>query len=286
MHASVAMVYTCRKIYWCSPVCASPSVLSLWLLPFRFVITDAHAESVTALTCTHDNTRIVSGGKDGRVRVWNIEGRTQVMEMSFKEHKSQVNHIRLNSDDTECVSAAADGSCIVWNLKRGVRSNAIFASTMFRSVLYHPDESQLLTGGSDRKISYWDASDCNAIRIIDGSTSDVTALDIEPDGVVFVSGGKDKLVKVWLYDEGITTHTGAGHSGGITSLRISPDQSKIVSVGEEGAIFIWTMPRAGADDLASGGYVPRAGVSDEVDDVAAGIADRRADGLARLDATS
>lgn len=55
----------------------------------QYVITDAHAEAVTAVACTHDNTRLVSGGKDGRVRVWNIEGRTQTMELSFKEHKGK-----------------------------------------------------------------------------------------------------------------------------------------------------------------------------------------------------
>lgn len=210
----------------------------------QYVITDAHAEAVTSIACTHDNTRLVSGGKDGRVRVWNIEGRTQTMEYSFKEHKGQVNCITINNTDEEAVSASADGSCIVWNIARGVRANALFASTLFRRVVYHPDESQLLTCGSDRKLAYWDTSDCKAIRILDGSTSEINALDIEPDGILFVSGGNDKLVKVFHYDEGSTIAVGAGHSGGISQIRISPDRSKIVSVGAEGAIFVWAMPRA------------------------------------------
>ena len=60
--------------------------------------------------------------------------------------------MRLSHDDTECLSAGADGSCIVWNLTRGVRANVMFASTVFRSVVFHPDESQILTCGSDRKV--------------------------------------------------------------------------------------------------------------------------------------
>lgn len=229
----------------------------------QYVIPDAHADAVTALTLTSNGARIVSGGRDGRVRVWNVSGRTQVMEVSFKEHKKAVTHIALTRDDTEAVTSAEDGSCIVWNLVRGVRANALFASTMFRSVLYHPDESQLLTVGSDRKLSYWDASDCSAIRVIDGSTAEITTADIEPDGVVVATGGRDKLVKVWVYDEGIHTHTGAGHSGAVARLRISPDQTCIVSVGEEGAIFMWTMPPMGAVDMIAGGYVPKAGMTEE-----------------------
>lgn len=245
----------------------------------QYVITDAHAESVTSVACSHDNTRLVSGGKDGRVRVWNIEGRKQTMEHSFKEHKGAVNDIYISSDDTEASTASSDGSVIVWNIRRGVRVNAMFASTMFRSVLYHPDESQILTCGSDRKITYWDASDYNAIRILDGSSEEVNALDIEPDGVLFVSGGVDKLVKVWHYDEGEVTGLGVGHSGAIQKVKIAPDQRTIVSVGAEGAIFVWTMPAAGAADLAAAGYVPKAGVEDEVDDEAAGLAQLRRDRL-------
>ena len=210
----------------------------------QYVITDAHAESVTSIACTHDNTRLVSGGKDGRVRVWDVSGRTQTMTISFKEHKAQVNAIVVNSTDEEAVSASADGSCIVWNIKRGVRTNALFASTLFRRVLYHPDESQLITCGSDRKVTYWDTSDCNAIRILEGSTAEINALDITNDGDLFVSGGNDKLVKVWRYDEGTTVASGAGHSGGINNVTVSPDQRKIVSVGAEGAIFVWDMPSA------------------------------------------
>ena len=55
----------------------------------QYVITDAHAESVTAIACFHDGGKLVSGGKDGRVRLWNVSGETQVMEHSFKEHKRE-----------------------------------------------------------------------------------------------------------------------------------------------------------------------------------------------------
>jgi WD40 repeat protein len=47
------------------------------------------------------------------------------------------------------------------------------------------------------QITYWDAVDGSAIRIMDGSTShEVTSLSIAHDGSAFVSGGGDKIVKV------------------------------------------------------------------------------------------
>jgi len=107
--------------------------------------------------------RIVSGGAAGQVRIWAIGQNTQKMVASMKEHKGRVNSVQINSDDTECVSASADGSCIVWSLERFVRNSCLFASTQFKAILYHPDQSQLLTTGSDRKLTYWDVVDGNPI---------------------------------------------------------------------------------------------------------------------------
>lgn len=270
----------------CKCICLSPdggNIISGWddgkIRAFKpqsgslaYMITDAHQGAVTALACTGpqggndygSGFYLLSGGDDGRVRIWNQ--RTQhngstssTMLASLKEHKSTVSSIVITKDDTEVVSSSTDGSCIIWDLERQVRTNAFFDNTMFRSILYHPDESQLLTCGSDRKITYWDASDANAIRVLEGGDAEINALDIEPDGILFVSGGNDKLVKVWHYDDGIQKATGNGHSGNINRLKISPNQQSIVSVGAEGAIFVWRMPEEGARDMAAEGYSAKAG---------------------------
>jgi hypothetical protein len=103
--------------------------------------------------------------------------------------------------------------------QRFVRNNSMTASNFFQAVNYHPDESQILTTGTDRKITFWDAYDCQAIRLIDGSlSSEMNCLDITPDGEGFVSGGVDREVKLWNYDEGHCYFVGLGHSGPITKV--------------------------------------------------------------------
>ena len=164
------------------------------------------------------------------------------MIASMQDHKASVNTVSVRSNDSECVTSSSDGSCIVWDLQRNVRNNSLFASTFFKSALYTPDESQILTAGTDRKVTNWDTFDGSAIRIVDGSSSaDVNALSISSDGQVFVSGGGDRLIKLWHYDDGAVMAVGVGHSGTITKAAISPDSRTIVSVGEEGAILLWTM---------------------------------------------
>lgn len=209
-----------------------------------YAINDAHLGGVTAIACTSDCRAIISGGEGGQVRVWSIDRSSQKMIASMKEHKGRVNCLRINSDNTECISSSNDGSCIIWSLLRFIRVSCLFASTQFKSIVYHPDQSQILATGTDRKLTYFDVADGNPIRILDGSQTDVlNSLAISGDGAKFVVGGGDKIVKVYAYDEGILGARGIGHSGDITQVVIAPDQKTIVSIGEEGAIFIWHMPK-------------------------------------------
>lgn len=240
----------------CHCVCFSvdgKSILSGWndgklrvFLPqsgkLMYVINDAHRHGVTGLIGTVDSQRIVSGGMEGEVRIWRIGKQTQTMEASMKEHRGRVWAIQLNRTNDLAVSASSDGSCIVWDLKTHTRLTCLFESTMFKQVLYHPDESQLITTGSDRKITYWDTFDGQAIRMLDGSEEgEVNALAINREGNHFASGGEDQIVKVWSYDEGIVLFEGIGHSSNILKITYSPDQKNLVSVGAEGAIFIWNI---------------------------------------------
>ncbi|KAJ9454568.1 Cilia- and flagella-associated protein 52 [Diplonema papillatum] len=225
-----------------------------------YVIHDAHKThgmkrisgpltGVTALCVDNNNQRLLSGGADSQVRVWRISPSSQTMEASMKEHKATVNSICIRGSDNECVSASDDGSCIVWDLNRFMRRGIIYAQTYFKATQYFPDESQILTTGSDKKVTYWDAFDCSAIRELEGSkVGEINTLDISPDGRYFVTGGADKVLKLWNYDEGVVLKVGLGHSGNIQKAKFSPDGEYVVSVGDEGGIFIWRVDRS---DLGS-----------------------------------
>jgi len=214
----------------------------------KFSIGDAHAGPVTALAVCGDDSysswKLVSGGEDGRVRVWKVTPQHQVMLASLKEHRGAVNAIRVNQEQTEAISASADGSCITWDMDRYVRTMAFFESNVFKTVSYHPDESQMLTCGTNGKITYWDAVDGEAIREIEVADDFVQSCDVDPSGEFFMSGSghRERLVKLWHYDEGLPAAVGRGHAGGINDIKFSPDMTSIASVGSAGEIMIWEMP--------------------------------------------
>ncbi|KAI4832905.1 hypothetical protein KUCAC02_015845 [Chaenocephalus aceratus] len=237
-------------------------------------IDNAHRMGVTAIAGTKDCKRIVSGGGSGQVRVWELQPPGHQLLETMKEHKATVTCIKIKSDDKECVTASSDGACIIWDLVRFASLQMVIASTMFRTVCYHPEEYQLITGGTDRKdtgalsggahtntllsllsllqpfsisqhapVAYWDVYDGSAIRELDGSQAGaINGMDITQDGKHFVTGGDDKLVKVWDYLEGTVTHVGIAHSGSITSIKVCSNNRTLVSTSADGAILRWRFP--------------------------------------------
>jgi len=225
-----------------------------------YTVHDCHSKGVTAIAISADGQRLVTGGNDSLVRIWSLskdadtDKVTSKMLSSLREHQNAISHIAINRDDTEFVTASHDGSCVIWDLVRCQRINALFSSTQFLCVVYHPDESQLITTGTDRQISYWDSTDLSQIRIVNGSDKGaLNKLAINAEGTRFVSCSEDRVVKLWGYDEGRVHCHGLAHSGNVTAVCISPDNTRIVSVGDEGAICIWKMPKENKENAQISG---------------------------------
>ena len=53
----------------------------------KYTIHDAHSKGVTALATTSTSQRIISGGGEGQVRVWDVSDKEQQMRDPMKEHK-------------------------------------------------------------------------------------------------------------------------------------------------------------------------------------------------------
>lgn len=219
------------------------------LVQKKDTVRDAHNKGVTAIAVTSCGTKLVSGGGEGQVRVWDIvkdmlTGKTRGdLVANMKEHKGKVTAIQIHTNDRCCVSASTDGSTIIWDLITNTRSQIVLANTLFKCVCFGGKDLHILTSGTDHKIGYWEVGDGGLLRELEGSqTGAINTIDIDRDGQTILTGGEDSLLKLWRYNEGEVTHTGIGHSNQITKARICPNRHYIVSGGEDGALHIWKFP--------------------------------------------
>jgi WD40 repeat protein len=67
----------------------------------HFVFITVVLQGVTALACTSDSGRVVSGGGEGQVRIWDVTPRGHNMKEALKEHKGAVTCIKIRRSDQE-----------------------------------------------------------------------------------------------------------------------------------------------------------------------------------------
>ncbi|KAL0893415.1 hypothetical protein ABMA27_015000 [Loxostege sticticalis] len=208
-----------------------------------YCIFNTHNKGTSALDMTTDGRTLISGGCEGQVRVWDIKPECQSLKKVLKEHKSPVSAIQVSPNDTEAVSAGTDGSAIIWDLISLSRRQVMYANTLFMCICFEPQGSQLLTGGTDRRVAYWETGSGNLARELEASKAGaINGLHITQNGELFVTGGNDQTVKLWKYQEGIYTHMGLGHAGAVTCCRFSPDARHIVSSCAAGSVIVWRVP--------------------------------------------
>lgn len=206
---------------------------------------NANGKGVTSIAFNADPSKFITGGGDGQVRSWEIASQSAVLLGTLKEHTAVVTSIHISSTDEECVTSSEDGTCIIWNLVAQTRKEIIFSNTLFRQARYSPDEAQVLTVGTDRKVGYWEVYDGSLIREREiTTTGQINTVDIDVTGQEFVCGGSDQLLQVYSYKNCETIATGVGHAAAITRAKICPAKQYIVSVSADGAIYRWGYPSA------------------------------------------
>ncbi|XP_023303772.2 cilia- and flagella-associated protein 52 [Lucilia cuprina] len=231
------------------------SIISAWndgvirsFTPIRgrliYAIPNAHNKGCSALAISSNGRVLVTGGIEGQVRVWKIEPFRQSLLGVLKDHSGPITSLDFNKSDTEVISASSDGSCVIWDVNRLTRKTVITANTQFMTAKYFPTGVQVLTCGTDGRISYWSVYNGGLIRELQGSSkSSVNFVAINATGDYFVSVGSDQKVKLWDYNKGIVVAQGSEHASAVKSAAFSPCRKFFVTGCTDGAIIIWNVPQ-------------------------------------------
>ncbi|UYV76928.1 WDR16 [Cordylochernes scorpioides] len=210
-----------------------------------FTIHNAHPLGVMVLQMTADCRRIVSGGKEGDVRIWSLHPNgTQNLDFILKEHKGAITDLKIHPNDRACLTTSVDGTCIIWDLGTYTRSQVVFTSNPLLCGCWGLEGLQVVAAGASRQLLYMEAYNGVVVRELEVSRcSPVTCLATSPDCCFLVTGSEDKLLKVWRYKEGEVVYLGVEHSAAVSGVAVAPDGRHLVSVGLDGAVLIWDFPQ-------------------------------------------
>jgi WD40 repeat protein len=152
--------------------------------------------------------RIVSGGRDGTVRFWTLEG--QPAAEPFEGHEGSVFSVAFSPSGDRIVSGGGDGTVRLWTLEGQSAAEPFKGHEGWViSVAFSPSGEHIVSGGRDGTFRLW-------------------TLEGQPAAAPFKG------------------HEG-GNFGGVRSVAFSPSGDRIVSGGSDGTVRLWTLEGRPAD---------------------------------------
>lgn len=136
---------------------------------------------------------------------------------------------------------ASNGKLQTYTLSTGaIDLNIIAHPGWVTAVAYSPDNSRIITGGSDDKIKIWDTLG-NVIDTLISHAGDITAVRYTPDGSKIVSAAKDNKIKIWDAASGTLLYTITVSNQDVNAIDISPNGNYIVSASSDTTIRVWSL---------------------------------------------
>ena len=200
------------------------------------IILPAFASGALALSL--DGSRVVTGGKDGAVRVWDVDSGETVSVL--KGHTSRVRSVAVSADGSRVVTGGKGGSVRVWDVDSGETVSVLEGHTsLVESVAWSADGSRVAAGGADRSVRVWDVDSGETVSVLEGHRSPVRSVAWSVDGSRVAVGVFDGSVHVWDVDSGETVSVLEGHTFGVESVAWSVDGSRVAAGARDGSIRVW-----------------------------------------------
>jgi len=117
---------------------------------------EAHAQPVRALCFNHDNSTIITGGDDGLIRLYSLEGKATVLLDTLCGHGGWILKLRKCPDNRHFVSTSADGKMKVWDILSRECVSTFTHSSKCWSADYNYRGDKLISVSADKSLSLYD----------------------------------------------------------------------------------------------------------------------------------
>ncbi|XP_012634527.2 periodic tryptophan protein 2 homolog [Microcebus murinus] len=219
-----------------------------------------HFNSMVTLAYSPDGQYIVTGGDDGKVKVWNtLSGFCFV---TFTEHSSGVTGVTFTATGYVIVTSSMDGTVRAFDLHR-YRNFRTFTSprpTQFSCVAVDSSGEIVSAGAQDSfEIFVWSMQTGRLLDVLSGHEGPVSGLCFNPVKSILASASWDKTVRLWdMFDSWRTKETLALTSDAL-AVSFRPDGAELAVATLNSQITFWDPENAvqtgsieGRHDLKTG----------------------------------
>jgi WD40 repeat protein len=202
---------------------------------------NAHEGGVTILRLSKDGRELISAGKDRVIKIWNMDSGT--LFQSFKTHDYEITALDIKGQ--RLALADLEGSVFLFDLVNTELLTSFHAlDGPVRSLAFIGKGSDLITGGDQGQLDYWELKDGQySRRNIRGQGHEASINTILSHRRFFVTGSADSTTKIWGRSRRRLIRTYRGHKGPVSALALSPKAYRLATGSTDDTIKIWS-PRA------------------------------------------
>jgi len=197
-----------------------------------------------------DGTRIVSGGNDNTIQVW--DATTGQRLVTYTGHLGSIWAVTWSPDGKRIASGGNDSTVQVWDARSGRRLLTSAGHTApVRAVAWSPDGTRIASASQDGSVQVWDATSGHHLLTYRGQTAPIWAVAWSPTGVCLASATGNtsdehprETVQVWnatighlLMSYPIPSST--AYADGTLSVAWSLDGKHLASGGADTIVHLW-----------------------------------------------
>ncbi|CAK9825038.1 Periodic tryptophan protein 2 homolog [Anthophora retusa] len=221
-----------------------------------------HSNNMNCLAYSPDGQYIVTGGDDGKVKLWNTMN--GFCTITFQEHTSTITGVLFSHNRKFIVSASLDGTVRAYDLARyrNFRTLTSPRPVQFSCVALDSSDEFLAAGGQDFfEIYLWSVKLGTLLEILSGHEGPVASLAFNPSlsSTELASVSWDKTLKIWNAIESGSLHETIQLTSDGLCVVYKPNGAEVAVATLDGQISFFHCKTAlqigsieGRNDLGSG----------------------------------
>jgi WD40 repeat protein len=205
---------------------------------------DGQYKAVQSIQFSPDSKLLAAGGKDGKVRVWDVKTKQRAATFGGLGwgHTKWVNSIQFSPNGQFLLSASTDQTIRIWNIAKREQTAVLLAHTnRVNSLAIAPNGKFFLSAGAP-EIKRWNSSIIHESSITPDRLThagSVYGIDFSDDGKHIYTAAWKGGISMWDAHTQEKIMEWPAHQASANAVSVSKDQARIASVGNDGYIKIW-----------------------------------------------
>ncbi|MDZ7955912.1 NB-ARC domain-containing protein [Nostoc sp. DedQUE09] len=205
-----------------------------------------HTDFVWDIAFSPDGRLLVSGGRDGTLRLWNVKDGQSIYVL--EGHKHDVYGLAISADNQLLVSAGKDHTVRLWNLQSGRNLKTLRGYTGgIHSLSLSSDDQILASSGQNEMIQLWhlqldgNLPQLQPYKTFSSSTrwiSSLSNVSFSPDNLTLAINRHDESIALWNIQTGQLERWSA-HNASVWTVLFNPSGQILASSSYDCTVGLW-----------------------------------------------